>query len=276
MNNTQYFRKYKTACETFFEAHSRDLSYLKDADFRVQALTTSMVEFIGAVSPQEVIGKDVSTIIHESNNLPNILIEKFHQQDFRIMKTKKRGIYLEIVPYNGELKIVIIHKTPVINQYTDDIVGLHVQINNLLWPSIIKTLFKIHGTKGLLLNHKSTSDPLDDYPLTNVQHMVLFLSLNNYSYSEISLFMGVFGQAITPSQVNERLEQLKLIFHVRTKSQLIEKAIGLNFHVILPCSFFNDVVTLEISSESATIVCCDCRLGNCSIHDIKLVDCERG
>lgn len=271
MNNTQYFIKYKNACETLFEAHHTDLSYIKDTEFKLQAMTGSMLEFIGATSLTGVVDQDVSEISQKSDILSTELVGKFHRQDIGVMKTKKRGTYLEIVPYKGELKIVIIHKTPIINQHTDDIVGIHVQISNLLWPSIIKTLFKMHGTKGLLLNPKPNNDPLKDYPLTNIQHMVLFLNLNNYSYSEISLFMSIFGQPITPSQVNERLEQLKLIFHVRIKSQLIEKAIGLNFHVILPCGFFNNFVTLEISNESATIVCCDCRLGSCLTHPESVV-----
>lgn len=237
-------------------------------------MTKSMAEFIGTSSPMDIIGQDIQTIIQTSSALPNTLIDKFQRQDAGIKKNKKRGTYLEIIPYKGELKIVIIHKTPVISHYTDDMVGLHVQISNLLWPSIIKTLFKMHDTKGLLLNPKPNSDPLKDYPLTNIQHMVLFLSLNNYSYSEISLFMGIFGHAITPSQVNERLEQLKLIFHVRIKAQLIEKAIGLNFHVILPCGFFNNIVTLDISHESATIVCCDCRLGICLAHNNGSTSCN--
>ena len=43
----------------------------------------------------------------------------------------------------------------------------------------------------ILINHKNNSkkNPLDDYPLTNIQHMVLFLALNNYSYSEIALLL---------------------------------------------------------------------------------------
>lgn len=271
MNNTQYFIKYKKASEIIFDAHHTEWSYIKDAEFKLQAMTRSMLEFIGAASIMDVVDQDISEISQKSDVLSNKLVDKFHKQDVGIMKTKKRGVYLEIVPYHGELKIVIIHKTPIINQSTDEIVGIHVQIRNLLWPSIIKTLFKMHGTKGLLLNPRQNGDPLKDYPLTNIQHMVLFLSLNNYSYSEISLFMSIFGQTITPSQVNERLEQLKLIFHVRIKSQLIEKAIGLNFHVILPCGFFNNFVTLEISNESATIVCCDCRLGTCSTHPDSVV-----
>jgi hypothetical protein len=90
--------------------------------------------------------------------------------------------------------------------------------------------------------------------------------MNNYSYTEIALLMNEFGVAITPIQVNERLENLKLIFHVRTKAQLIEKAIGLDFHVILPIDLFNNVGTIEISNALATIICCNCKLGICSKH----------
>ena len=83
--------------------------------------------------------------------------------------------------------------------------------------------------------------------------------------------MNEFGNSITPVQVNERLENLKLIFHVRTKAQLIEKAIGLDFHVILPSDLFNNIETIDISNALATIVCCNCKLGTCSKHAKKYV-----
>ena len=76
--------------------------------------------------------------------------------------------------------------------------------------------------------------------------MVLFLCLNNYSYSEIALLLNEFGYKITPVRVNDYLEQLKLIFNVRNKQLLIEKAIGLNFHVCLPEGLFNKLCSLEI------------------------------
>ena len=84
--------------------------------------------------------------------------------------------------------------------------------------------------------------------------MVLFLCLNNYSYSEIALLLNEFGYTITPVRVNDYLEQLKLIFHVRNKSQLIEKAIGLKFHLFLPEGLFNKISSIEISEEKATII----------------------
>lgn len=176
---------------------------------------------------------------------------------------------MEILPHRRNPEIVILFKTPIINPETNKVVGIHGQMNRILWPSIIKTLFKIHGAKGLLLNPKKIDDPLKNYPLTNIQHMVLFLSIHNYSYSEIALLMNAFGNPITPVQVNERLENLKLIFHVRTKTQLIEKATGLNFHVVLPYDLFRNYETLEISAESAIIVCANCKLNTCTEHTGK-------
>ena len=134
-------------------------------------------------------------------------------------------------------------------------VGIRGQITNLVLPHVVKTLFKMHGAKGLLLGHKNgTINPLREYPLSNIQHMVLFLALNNYSYSEIAVLLSEFGHQVTPIRVNDYLEQLKLIFHVRNKTQLIEKAIGLNFHTYLPDGLFNKLSSIEISDEEAEII----------------------
>lgn len=271
MNNSEYFAQYKTACEVIFAAHSTDWLYLKNSDFRYQAVTQSMLELLGVTSMSDVINKTTLEIYSRRNESCDKLIAKFEKQDISVLKTgiiktQKRGIYLEIIHHKDDLKIVVIYKTPIINPATNEVVGIHGQISPLLWPSVVKTLFKMHGSKGLLINAKHINDPLKEYPLTNIQHMVLFLSIHNYSYSEIALLMNEFGNSITPVQVNERLENLKLIFHVRTKTQLIEKAIGLDFHVILPCDLFNNRESIDISSAAATIVCCNCRLGICSKH----------
>lgn len=269
MNNSEYFAQYKAACEIIFASHSSDWLYLKDAESRYQAMSNAMLKFFGVDSIADVINQTILEISIKLKKKSPQLIANFQKQDLGIMATRKRGIYLEILPHQGSSEIVILYKTPIINPETNEVVGIHGHMNTLLWPSIIKTLFKIHGSKGLLLNSKQLNDHLKDYPLTNVQHMVLFLSIHKYSYSEIALLMNEFGNPITPVQVNERLENLKLIFHVRTKNQLIEKAIGLNFHVILPCDLFNNFETIEISTESAMIVCANCKLGTCSKHTIE-------
>ena len=91
--------------------------------------------------------------------------------------------------------------------------------------------------------------------------MVLFLCLNNYSYSEIALLLNEFGYTITPVRVNDYLEQLKLIFHVRNKTQLIEKAISLNLHCYLPNRLFTKEISIEITLEDTAYIC------NCNIKE---------
>lgn len=266
MNDQQYFSQYKDACRIIFSNQFDDAIYFKDIDCKYQAITQGMLKYTGALSMSDAINHTNSEILIKSGISLSKLTGKIFKQDQLCIKTRKRGIYLEILPYKGITKIVVVSKTPIINPDSNTVVGIYGQISALLWPNITKTLFRMHGTKGLLLNAKINHDPLKDYPLNNIQHMVLFFCLNNYSYTEIALLMNEFGNAITPVKVNEILEHLKLIFHVRSKTQLIEKAIGLNFHAILPCDLFNNFESIETTHDSAIIVCCDCRLHKCAKH----------
>ena len=74
---------------------------------------------------------------------------------------------------------------------------------------------------------------------------------------------------ITSIRVNDYLEQLKLIFHVRTKAQLIEKAIGLNFHVLMPCELFKEVSSIDIKYDITEIICCNCKFNTCTEHTVN-------
>lgn len=269
MNNLQYFAQYKTACETIFGSHSNDLLYVIDAEFRYQAMTLAMAELIGVNLINGLIDHNLEEVRLKLTKQSRELLDKLQKQDGDVFKQHKRRIYLGLISQVNAAKIVVFNKTPIINPINNEVVGVYGQISTLLWPSLIKTLFKMHGTKGLLLNAKLVNDPLSDYPLTNIQHMVLFLCINNYSYSEIALLISEFGDKITPVQVNERLENLKLIFHVRTKAQLIEKAIGLNFHVLLPCDLFNTFEDIEISNDLSVVVCANCKRGNCTKHGVS-------
>ena len=268
MDDTQYFNHYKNACKVIFSTHYDDAIYLKDIDFRYQLITEGILKYTGAFLISDIISYTNSEIINKSKGMPSKLIDKINRHDEWCIKKQKRGMYLEVLPYENGSKIVVVYKTPIINPDTHNVVGIYGQINPILWPNLIKTMFKMRGVKGLLLNPKINHEPLKDYPLTNIQHMVLFFCINNYSYSEIALLMNEFGNTITAVRVNEILEHLKLIFHVRSKVQLIEKAIGLNFHILLPCDLFDTFESIEIMHDSAIIVCCNCLLNNCDTHSM--------
>jgi len=264
MTDQHYFEQYVKSCELIFEPLSENSIYIKDAEFKFQFINRSMLELIGINSLQEVKGH-TNDILAQLDLADPKFIDKMNRQDKKVSQNKKVNVYLELIPFQGRFKLVVLKKSPIINPETGNFLGMSCRISDLVWPHVLKTLFKFHEAKGLLVNHKNNTDPLVDYPLNNVQHMVLYLCINNYSYSEIALLMSEFCHEITPIRVNDYLEQLKLIFHVRTKTQLIEKAVGLNFHVLLPCDLFNNLNSIDIQGEIAQIVCCNCRLNNCSI-----------
>ncbi len=105
MNNSQYFAQYKTACEIIFASHSTDWLYLKDSEFKYQAMTSSMLEFIGMAALADVIDKTMLEIHVTQNESCHKLIAKFQKQDAGILKSQKRGVYLEVIPHEVDSKI---------------------------------------------------------------------------------------------------------------------------------------------------------------------------
>lgn len=249
----EYFDDYKKSFENIFSSNPSDAAYLLDSDLKYQAMTQAMLSIIGVDLIEDIIGKTPAEVAIKFNSVETPKhTEIFSKQWEALKKTRQTGLFLEILPYKGVYQAHIAAKTPFVNPDTNNFLGVRVQINNLVWPHAIKTLLKLHGSKGLLLT-SAIKRSRSDYNLNEMQHMVLFLCLNNYSYSEIALLLNEFGHSVSPIRVNDYLEQLKLIFHVRSKTQLIEKAIGLNFHLCLPRCLFSICNSLEFSHELAII-----------------------
>jgi hypothetical protein len=257
MTDKEFFSTYKQSFATIYDHAPEDLVYLKDTDYKYQYVSQQMLEVLGVKDENDVLGNSSYEVATRFNLTDSQVIEEFKQQDEIVTSQKKRKSYLEVLQCNGRSVIIMVHKSPVINPETNNCVGVKGVVTQVFWPHVAKTLFKMHGSRGLLIGKEANGNPLKKYPLNNIQHTVLFLCLNNYSYSEIALLMNEFGYEITPIRVNDYLEQLKLIFHVRNKTQLIEKAIGLNFHLYLPSGLFERFASIEVGSDVAAIVSCN-------------------
>jgi len=254
MIDQEFLKEYVKAVSLVFSVSINEAVNIQDTNFKFLALTSKMLALLKIDSAEKIIGRCYEEIT-DLLPLDAKLIDEFKKQNLEVVNMKKDKVYLEVIPLNGETKIYIAYKTPIINPETGNCLGIRSQINRMYWPNVLKVLFKMHGTKGLLLSKNSSKkSPLKAYPLSEMQHMVLYLCLGNYSYSEIALFINEFGRDITPVGVNGYLEQLKLIFHVKTKGQLVEKAIGLNFHTFLPNGLFNRISSIDITDESAEII----------------------
>lgn len=253
MDDKKYFQHYKKSFEEVF-LNVDDCIFIKDSDFRYQLGTEKLAKFFGIDFVNNIIGKNIDEVAISAKFEDKNMINQFSEQDLKISQQKKNKIYLDIIVYGKQNKIYVRYNYPIINPETNNFVGIRGYFTDLLWPHPVKTLLKMHGCKGLLINQKINKNSLKDYQLSSMQHMILFLCLNNYSYSEIALLLNEFGYSVTPARVNDYLEQLKLIFHVRNKTQLVEKAIGLNFHLFLPEGLFNKSSSIDISQERAIII----------------------
>lgn len=156
MGDREYFAHYKKSFETVFGTNTDECAFLKDADFRYQAITDKMVEYIGVDSAEYMLGKtlvDVAEVLGIGND--SALLEQMLRQDSTIKRTQERRVYLEVLVCRGRNNISVMYKSPLINPDTNNFVGLRGQINKLILPHVIKTLFKMHGSRGLLISHKN-------------------------------------------------------------------------------------------------------------------------
>jgi hypothetical protein len=255
MTDNEFLEQYVQSYRMISKSASGDMVYIKDLDLKYRFISPDALTFFGEKAENDVVGLTSKEALDKYNLWNNEVVEQFQRQDLHILKTRKNGLYLDVLPFNNnQVKAFVVRKVPIINPDTDNCVGIRGSFQRLAVPHPAKTLFKIHGVKGLLLSQPRRKDPFQDYPLNSMQHMVLFFCINNYSYSEIAVLMNAFGYEITALKVNEYLEQLKFIFHVPTKNQLIEKAIGLNFNVLYPAGLFNKASSVDINGDIVDVV----------------------
>ena len=94
----------------------------------------------------------------------------------------------------------------------------------------------MNGIKTELMD-TFVDEEIRDYELTERQHMVLYLYLQRYSYTDISEQLTLLGYKMSRERVNDHLGNLKTIFNVKNKDDLIKKAIALGYDLRIPRKF---------------------------------------
>lgn len=183
----------------------------------------------GTILVNDILNKKKTKITQDKN------IEKFREeaeaQDQLIMNTRETLLYLYVDVYN---QLGIIRKCPIVNPSTDNVVGVLGYVHPFMLPNMLDIIYQINGVTHEKPNKLDSSLC---YQLTPRQHMVLFLCLYKYSYTEVAMILTNLGHKISSGRVNEHLENLKYIFAVKSKEELIEKAIRLKYHLFIPRKF---------------------------------------
>ena len=58
MNDKEYFSHYKDSFEAIFSSNTEDCAFIKDIDFKYQAVTEKKIKLLGVNSNQDMLGRN--------------------------------------------------------------------------------------------------------------------------------------------------------------------------------------------------------------------------
>lgn len=238
MNNIQsdkeFFNNFIASSQTVFD-YIEDITIIKDHEFKFKYASPNYLSYINEIHGfdkqlEDIKGKSLSEVVNDLQ-LDGNLCQDINNEEESIKFTRKSTRFVQAI--RNYPKVCIVFKRPIINPVTDNFVGILIHISALAMPNILKTLLKVNRKSNYLVRSNSSYNQLE-YKLTEKQHIVLFLYLHRYSAAEISSILGTLDYKMSNSRINDHLEALKFIFHVKTKDQLIEKALAMNYDLLIP------------------------------------------
>lgn len=232
LSDSEFLKYYTQAANMLYNNGEDEVVFIKDKESYFYYMSPAYIEALNYKEQKRgefVLGIDMP----EANNE---MFGKAKEEDLRIQKTlaSQSFLYVDITTCN---RISLTQKRPIVNPYTNNFVGIIGSVRPFIMPNILDLIYRINNVSYGIANSKP-SDPLK-YRLTTRQHMVLFLYVNKYTYTQASSIMSTLHQKISPARINDHLESLKSIFNVKTKEQLIEKAVSLKYHLLIPRKFLN-------------------------------------
>lgn len=227
LSDDDFFKLYCLAAMGIYNNGSNEIAYIKDKDFNFKFFSKGYMEHL---SPNSVAYNEI--VLNKKALGANSYADTSKQYNELLKTTKKKQSYIYVDVYQN---IFLIRERVIINPASNNFVGTHGSMRPFMQPNILNLIYRMNNIEYGIAN-KEQKNPLK-YELTERQHMVLFFYVNNYSSSEIATILTNLGYKISGGRVNEHLETLKYIFMVKSKEQLIEKAISLKYHLFIPRKF---------------------------------------
>lgn len=221
LSDAEFFDKYCRSAHIVFNYGEEQMIFIKDKNHEIVYMSLAYRNAFPSESLEPALKQDPQAYEKE------LAIAK--AQDERVKHTQQSQTFLYIDDYQH---ISHVHKRAIINPYTNNFIGILGIVEHLLLPNILKLIYKINNIPLATSSFKELN-----YELTERQAMVLFLSINKYSSTEIADIMTIIGYKISRSRVNGHLESLKYIFQVKTREALTEKAVAMNYHLLIPRQF---------------------------------------
>lgn len=214
---------------TIYE-NSGDIGFILDMSGLVLAVSKGMVSEFQLLDQMQLVSHNLFTQSMSSLTFYPDNAEVISGQHNLICSTGIPRVYFEIMKHADIARLYIVHKYPIYNS-SAKCIGVHVHMRPYILPWLLR-IAVISNTVYPLCNRE-----VGRVALNPQQHMILFLYIRNYSYTEVSAWMAAFGHKVSATRVNSLLSELKIILKVKTKEELKEKGQEMGYHLIMPSGF---------------------------------------
>jgi glutaredoxin-related protein len=182
-----------------------------------------------SVSRDEILNHKITEISMPRFAIYTKFAKQVKQQHAEIITTNQKRIYLEVAKQADSSTATIVYKTPIFD-LNNNLVGLHLQYKPFTIARLANLATKFYGFSGYPLN----KDELQNYKLSQIQQLVIYLYARNYSYTEVSSWISRFGFTISPSGVNKQLDKLKKLLNVADNQALKDMSLKLGYDFAIP------------------------------------------
>lgn len=209
-----------------------DIAFIKNLDYVYEIATMGYAKMLLCENSIELVNKHDSELNYREDTY---LLSKIRHYDDKTMIEGITSRHLVALNVKGCANIILNKCKPLRNPLTNKVIGMLSVLEPLHSLNIVKFIMKnspqIRQTDATYFSDNA------EISLTTRQKMVLFLVINFLSNSEIQIVLNASGFQLSLSRINTIFSDLKKIFRVNSKEELIEKAIRLNYHSQIPHEF---------------------------------------
>ncbi|AUR52321.1 hypothetical protein [Aquella oligotrophica] len=241
ISDEEYFNQYLKSFTLFHDGAPDIISFIKDNQFAYRGISKGFNQFITVNNVTIEIGQ-TDLQLNLAKEHPTI-IQTIHDYNCQIRDLRVVKTFIYITKLSN---LHVVRKYPIINPATNNFLGIYACFSKYVSPHPVKSIFMINEGKALI-NIKKDQKKIN-FELSERQKMVLYFYLHRYSYADISKIMSSLGHVISASRVNDHLSNLKYIFSVRSKQELLDKAFALNYHLCIPRTLLK-LGVFEINEE---------------------------
>lgn len=240
-SDQEFFDSLVASSKTVFD-YIGDNVHIKDHEFKYRYVSPSYLTFFNKIygfekQEKDLLGQTLKEVIDGFGLTKRSLYEDLAKQEEEVKSTRKSTRLVQAIANYPQ--VCVVFKRPIINPASDNFVGIMTHFSTLAMPNILKTILKVNRRSSYIVSNDPNYQRLE-YSLTEKQHIVLFLYLHRYSAAEIASILGTIDYKMSNSRINDHLEALKYIFRVRTKDQLIEKALAMDYDLLIPRALFKE------------------------------------